>query len=212
MHYAFTSQLNRAFWRHEEPSMSTTTLDKGTLEKDVGAAPAEGKITKEAIAAAERMIGMQLRPEGPYLQDATEDTIRNFCNGIGDLNPLYRDLEVGRLTRHGSMLGHPNFPMAFGWVGRTRWGLPGVHGFYAGNDWELFRHVRPGDRITAIERVVGVEEKQSKFSGRLVLQYVEACYYNQRSELLARALGTCTRHERKAARDTGKYKEINQHE
>ena len=110
------------------------------------------------------------------------------------------------------MLAHPMFPMAFGWLGRTRWGLPGVHGFYAGNDWELFRHVRPGDRISAIERVVGVEEKQSKFSGRLVLQYVEACYYNQRGELLARGLGTCTRHERKAARDAGKYKEIEQHE
>jgi acyl dehydratase len=100
------------------------------------------------------------------------------------------------------------FPMAFGWVGRTRWGLPGVHGFYAGNDWECFRHVRPGDRITAIERVVGVEEKESQFSGRLVLQYVEASYYNQRSELVARTLGTCTRHERKAARDAGKYKDI----
>ena len=50
-------------------------------EKEVGAAPAEGKITADAIKAAENMIGMQLRPEGPYLQDATEDTIRNFCNG-----------------------------------------------------------------------------------------------------------------------------------
>ena len=100
----------------------------------------------------------------------------NFGNGIGDLNPLYRDLESGRLTRHGSMLAHPNFPMAFGWVGRTRWGLRGVHGFYAGNDWELFRHVRPGDRISAIERVVGVEVKESQFSGTLVIQYVEETY------------------------------------
>ena len=187
--------------------MSTTELDA-----DVGAAPAEGKITPEAIKAAENMIGMQLRPEGPYLQDATEDTIRNFCNGIGDLNPLYRDLETGRLTRHGTMLAHPNFPMAFGWVGRTRWGLPGVHGFYAGNDWECYRHVRPGDRITAIERVVGVDVKESQFSGTLVLQYVEATYANQRGEIVARALGTCTRHERKAARDAGKYDGIKQSE
>lgn len=187
--------------------MSTTVK-----AKDVGGAPAEGKITDEAIAAARDMIGLQLRPEGPYLQDATEDTIRNFCNGIGDLNPLYRDLEHGRLSRHGSMLAHPMFPMAFGWVGRTRWGLSGVHGFYAGNDWEIFRHIRPGDRITAIERVVGVEEKESKFSGRLVLQYVEASYSNQRGELVARTLGTCTRHERKAARDAGKYSDIKTHE
>jgi len=181
-------------------------------QSGVGDAPAEGRITDEAVAAAKSMIGLHLRPEGPYLQDATADTLRNWCNGIGDLNPLYRDRSYGAATRYGEMIAHPMFPMAFGWLGRTRWGLPGVHGFYAGNDWELFRHVRPGDRITAIERVVGVEEKESKFSGRLVLQYVEACYYNQRSELVARALGTCTRHERKAARDAGKYKEIVQHE
>lgn len=179
---------------------------------EVGNAPAEGRITDEAIAAAKAMIGLQLRPEGPYLQDATADTLRNWCNGIGDMNPLYREHGYGPGTRYGTMVAHPMFPMAFGWLGRTRWGLPGVHGFYAGNDWELFRHVRPGDRISAVERVVGVEVKESKFSGRLVLQYVEACYFNQRSELVARALGTCTRHERKAARDAGKYKEITQHE
>ena len=58
----------------------------------------------------------------------------------------------------------------------------------------------------------GVEVKESKFSGRLVLQYVEASYSNQRGELVARALGTCTRHERKAARDAGKYKDIKTYE
>jgi acyl dehydratase len=179
-----------------------------STETGIGNAPEEGKITDQAIADARAMIGLHLRPEGPYLQDATIDTLRNFCNGIGDLNPLYRDTERGRLSRYGSMLAHPMFPMAFGWVGRSRWGLPGVHGFYVGNDWDLFRHIRPGDRISAIERVVGVEEKESKFSRRLVMQYVEASYFNQRGELVARALGTCTRHERKAAKEAGKYKDI----
>jgi acyl dehydratase len=181
-------------------------------DKDMKEAPAEGRITDEAVAAAKNMVGLQLRPEGPYLQDATLDTLRNFCNGIGDLNPLYRDAEYGRTSRYGTVIAHPMFPMAFGWIGRTRWGLPGVHGFYAGNDWELFRHIRPGDRITAIERVVGVDEKQSKFSGRLVIQYVEAEFANQRDELIARVLGWCTRHERQAARDKGKYKEVRKHE
>lgn len=183
-----------------------------TAQSPVGTAPAEGRITDEAIDAARDMIGLQLRPEGPYLQDATADTLRNWCNAIGDLNPLYREAGYGHESRYGGMVAHPNFPMAYGWIGRTRWGLPGVHGFYAGNDWEFFRHIRPGDRLTAIERVVGVEVKESKFSGRLVLQYVEACYYNQRGELVAKGLGTCTRHERKAARDAGKYKEIEQHQ
>ena len=179
-----------------------------TREAEIDGRPAEGVITDEAVAEARKMIGVHLRPEGPYLQDATADTLRNFCNGIGDLNPLYRELEYARLSRHAGLLAHPMFPMAFGWVGRTRWGLPGVHGFYAGNDWELFRHLRPGDRVSAIERVVGVEEKHSKFSGRLVMQYVEATYMNQRGELLARALGWCTRHERRAAREAGKYRDV----
>ena len=58
------------------------------------------------------MIGLHLRPEGPYLQDATADTLRNWCNGIGDLNPLYRDVGYGANTRYGTMLGHPMYPMA----------------------------------------------------------------------------------------------------
>jgi acyl dehydratase len=175
-------------------------------------APTQGKITDEAVAAAKAMIGMRLRPEGPYLQDVTTDTIRNFCNGIGDLNPLYRDAEYGRNSRYASVIAPPMFPMAYGWLGRTRWGLPGVHGFYAGNDWELFRNLRPGDRISAEERVVAVEEKQSEFSGRLVIQYVEAHFVNQHDDLVARVLGWCTRHERQAAREKGKYKDITKHD
>ncbi|MGM7697797.1 FAS1-like dehydratase domain-containing protein [Microbacterium sp. A84] len=186
-------------------STSTTEIDH---EAAVGTAPKEGVITEQGIEDARSMIGLQLRPEGPYLRDASPDTIMNFSNGIGDLNPLYRDSEHGRNSRYGTAVAHPMFPMAYGWIGRTRWGLPGVHGFYAGNDWELFRHIRPGDTINAIERVVGVDVKQSKFSGTLVLQYVEGTYYNQRGEMVARALGTCTRHERKAARDAGKYADI----
>lgn len=174
----------------------------------IGNAPQEGRITDEGITEARRMIGTVLRPEGPYLQDATADTLRNWCNGIGDLNPLYREAEYGRTTRFASQIAHPLFPMAYGWIGRTRWGLPGVHGFGAGNDWELYRVVRPGDRIGCVERVVGVEEKASRFSGRMVMQYVEATFLNQRDEIVARALGWCARHERKAAREKGKYADV----
>lgn len=183
-----------------------------TTELRIDRTPAEAQITDEAIAQARQLIGVYLRPEGPYLQDATIDTLRNFSNGIGDVNPLYRDAEHGRRSRYGSMIAHPMFPYAFGWPGRTRWGLPGVHGFYAGNDWEFFRNVRPGDRINCLERVVGLEEKQSRFSRRLVMQYVEASFTNQRDELVARVLGWCTRHERRAARETGKYKDVTAHE
>lgn len=181
-------------------------------DSEVDSNLAEGRITDASFAAARAMIGTILRPEGPYLQDATPDTLRNFCNGIGDVNDIYRDEEYGRATRFGTMVGHPMFPYAYGWPGRTRWGFPGVHGFYAGNDWEFFRPVRPGDRISCIERVLDVVEKKGKFSGRLAIQYVEATFLNQRSEVLARVLGWCTRHERAASRESGKYSEVKTYE
>src|SRR5438128_6288157 len=121
--------------------MSNEQSDVAKTEK-IGTAPSEGLITDQAIEQARGMLGTILRPEGPYLQDVTVDTIRNFCNGVGDLNPLYRDAEYGRNSRYANVIAPPMFPMAYGWLGRTRWGFPGVHGFYAGNDWELFRNLR----------------------------------------------------------------------
>jgi len=170
--------------------------------------PAEARITEESLAAARAMVGSYLRPEGPFIQDLTYDTMRNYCNGIGDLNPLFRDMEAARRSRHSVLVGHPTIPMAYGYIGRTRWGFPGVHGFFAGNDWEFFRTWRLGDRMNCVERVVGVEEKKSTLSGRLVIQYVEANFINQRDELMARVLGWCTRHERRAARSSGKHESI----
>jgi len=174
--------------------------------------PPEGRITDEAMAAAKAMIGSILRPEGPFIQDVTVDTIRNYCNGIGDLNPLFRDAEYGRRSRYASLVAHPTMPMAYGYIGRTRWGFSGVHGFFAGNDWEFFRTWRPGDKMNCIERVVGVVEKSSKLSGRMVLQYTEALFLNQNDDLIAKTLGWCTRHERRASRESGKHEGVKTHQ
>ena len=170
--------------------------------------PPEAKITPESIAAARAMIGNILRPEGPYIQDVSVDSIKNFCNGTGDLNPLFRDLEYGRRSRWASLIGPPVLPMIYGYIGRSRWGFSGVHGFFAGNDWEFFRAWRPGDRINCIERVVGVEEKESKLSGLMILQYTEGLFLDQQDRLMARVLGWCTRHERRAARESGKSRAV----
>ena len=69
--------------------------------KEIGASAAEGKITDEALGAARAMIGVKLRPE-QFLRDASMDTITHFSNGIGELNPLYRDVEYARWTRFGA--------------------------------------------------------------------------------------------------------------
>ena len=164
-------------------------------------------ITDEAVAKARAMIGTRLRTE-QYIRDASLGALISFVNGIGDTNPLFRDQEYTAYTKYGSVIGHPCALYMRHWSGRTRWGLPGVHGFFAGNDWEFFRALRPGDAINCAERVVDVQEKESRYSGKLVIQYMEAIYTNQRDEVLARVIGWCTRHQRKASRELGKYADV----
>jgi acyl dehydratase len=171
---------------------------------------AEGRITDEAMAAARALIGCKLRPE-QYLRDASADSLIIFANGIGDLNPLFRDQEYARWTRFGGVIAHPCFPWTHHWPGRSYWGLPGVHGFGVAIDCEFYRNVRPGDRVNIWNRVLDIREKPSKFSGRMAMQYLDSTYTNQRDEVLCRALGLTARHERKASREKGKYKEIKTH-
>lgn len=170
----------------------------------------EGLITPEALAAARAMIGLKLRPE-QYLRDASVDTITNFSNGIGDLNPLFRDQEYARWTRFGGLVAHPCFPWVHHWPGRSYWGLPGVHGFGVAIDCEFYRNVRPGDRINIWNRVIDVQEKELRFSGKMAMQYLESTYTNQRDEILCRALSYTARHERKASREKNKYKDVVSH-
>ena len=164
-------------------------------------------ISQESIDKAKAMIGMRLRTE-QFTRDASLGALINFANGIGDANPLFRDLEYGAYSKYGSVIGHPCAPYMRHWSGRTRWGLPGVHGFFAGNDWEFFRVLRPGDAVNCVERVLDVQEKQSRYSATLVIQYVETIYTNQRDETLARVVGWCTRHQRRASRESGKYADV----
>ncbi|MCC7487475.1 MAG: MaoC family dehydratase N-terminal domain-containing protein [Burkholderiales bacterium] len=171
---------------------------------------AEGTITPEALAAARALIGRKLRPE-QYLRDASVDSLTIFANGIGDLNPLFRDVEYARFTRFGGLIAHPCFPWTHHWPGRSYWGLAGVHGFGVAIDCEFYRNLRPGDRTSIWNRVLDVREKESRFSGRMVMQYLESTYVNQRDEVLCRALGLTARHERRASRERGKYREVKTH-
>ena len=56
--------------------------------------------------------------------------------------------------------------------------------------------------------MLDVQEKHSEYSGTLVIQFVETIYTNQRDEMIARVVGWCTRHQRRASREQGKYSEV----
>ena len=168
-----------------------------------------GKITDEGVRRLRGRIGTFNRPTqygvGLFNECASRDAIRHFCQGIGDHNPLYQDEEYALHTRYGAIIAPPAFLYSVYWCSGRTGGLPGVHGFHAGNDWEWYRPIFLGDRISVQEQFTGLEEKESRFAGRTLIQSSVCHYYNQRAEVIARCKGWQVRAERAAAREHRKY-------
>ena len=169
----------------------------------------EGQITEEALERLRSRLGSYNRPSfyglGPLHEEATRDSIRHFVRGIGDPNPLWVDAEYAASTRWGGIIAPPMFLYSVYWTSGRTGGLPGVHGFHAGNDWVWHHPIMLGDRITVQEQFTGLEERQGEFAGRTMIQSSISTYRNQRGEVIAECKGWQFRAERRAARERGKY-------
>lgn len=174
-------------------------MEKGVL--------AEGTITGESLKEWENRVGLNLRVSNIFNQMVSPEAIRNYVNGIGDNNPLYRDENYAAKTRYKKLVAPPNwlysvFPT---WVLQ---GLPGIHAFHSGNDWMFYKPVFMGDTITAECKFTGFDVKPSKFAGKTVFEYQRSNFYNQKKELVASTDLWLIRAERQTARKTGKYASI----
>jgi acyl dehydratase len=87
-------------------------------------------------------------------------------------------------------------------------GLPGVHGIHAGSDWFFYRPVLVNDQIRPECIFTGFDEKPSTFADKLIMEYQEATYNNQRGELVGKAKSWVVRVERRASRNKRKYLSI----
>jgi acyl dehydratase len=122
-------------------------------------------------------------------RECTEDGIRIFVNGEGDLNPLYRDMEYAKNTKYKCMIAPPNYlytityaqsPLDHGPM------IPEIAGYYSGCEREWFKPVCVGDKFTY--RVMcpsDNKEMTSKWAGRKLLSYEQCDYYRQGGDLVA---------------------------
>jgi acyl dehydratase len=165
----------------------------------------DGLITAEALDELRKRVGIKLRisPERIGNEFVTKEAIKYFANGVGDPNPLWRDEEYAKKTYYGGIVAPPSWFYSVG--GSVQHGLRGVHGFHAGDQWEFFKPLFVGDRIRVESMFSGFDEKTSSFARKMVIQYDEVSYYNQRDELIAKVNGSVIRVERKASREQQKY-------
>jgi len=168
-----------------------------------------GSINDEMIARSRSRIGQVWRPTEPYFNvAAVKDTIRHFVNGVGDVNPLFRDHNYAKKTKYGRLVAPPCFLYSVYWPSGGGSFMPGIHAWHSGNEWEWFRPILEGDEFTFEVTLKDVVEKKSRMAGRIFIGYDETVYRNQRGEVAAKAIGWAVLAGRAESGKTGKYSDI----
>lgn len=133
-----------------------------------------------------------------------ERDIVRYALAIGDPDPMYYDVEAARRA------GHRGIPAPIGYVywcahpwclaispermqsdglpsssDPLRLPLPVQRVVRGGDEYEFFRRLYAGDRVTLRRRVADVYEREGR-SGQMVFVIEECTYTNDRNELVAK--------------------------
>ena len=151
----------------------------------------------DLVARLKATIGKEVVYQAP---DAIgRPAFRKYALAIGDFNPVYTDGEFAKAHGLSDVMAPPTLICdTWQYVESDideRGGLVAFEvgldqgGLRAGNDYEFFQPLHPGDVVTAKRKTKDVYQKTGR-TGILVFQEIETSYYNQRGELLATNLET----------------------
>ena len=163
-------------------------------------------ITEEALERLRQRVGVPVSRRHPHVQLASHDAIRHFAHGMGDANPLWTHPEYAATTRYGSVIAPPCMLYAMDDICSGQFGgLAGIHNMFAGTRFEWFQPIHAGDTITAVSALHALEEKQSAFARRTILQSYDSTFTNQEGVVVAKTRAFGVRAERDTAKRQGKY-------
>lgn len=168
----------------------------------------EARITDDMIAEMRSKIGLKLRIDHSINnEEATRLAIIKFVSGIGDPNPLWSDAEYAKNTRYGGIAAPPSWVISV--FSGIQFGWRGLAGFHNASYLEFYKPVMLNDKITPECVFTGFEgPKPSQFAERMVMDWYETSYHNQRNELVARSKMSIIRVDRGKAKEKGKYSAI----
>lgn len=160
----------------------------------------QAKITEAGIQGLRDKIGKPLRPRTIYNKTSGYDSVKHFCIGIGDDNPLWIDEEHGRKSALGTNLAPPSFYYSITMT-VVQLGLAGVHGFQVGTNWHFFRPVLHDQRISLKTWIDDVKEQPSNMAGRKLAVYFSTVFFDEQNDVLAHARSLTFRMERGETRE-----------
>jgi acyl dehydratase len=158
---------------------------------------ATGKFTDKMLDDMRALIGMELRTEASINNEyATRMAILRFCEGIGDDNPLFTDVQYAASGPYGTQIAPPSF--IFACMGSVQVGWRGLGGFHCETKMEFNHPIRVGDKIEASVTFDGFDgpTADSNFGGRRIKDYLRQEYHNQNGDLVSTFICSRMRFER----------------
>ncbi|MDE0824047.1 MAG: MaoC family dehydratase N-terminal domain-containing protein [Dehalococcoidia bacterium] len=147
----------------------------------------------DLLDTLKKTVGQEVVFQAP--EEIGRSAFRQYALAIGDFNPMYSDPEFAQSHGLRNVMAPPtlicdtwqyidgDMDDRGGLIGRGALGE--LNGLRAGNEYEFFQPIHSDDVITARWTVKDIYERTGR-SGSLIFQVVEANFYNQREELLAR--------------------------
>ena len=166
----------------------------------------QGKITEEALKKFQERVGIQLRIDRQN-ELASRESILAWIRGIGDTNPLWRDEEYAAKSCYGKLAAPPSWLYSV-FITYVQQGALETFSLGSSSPWEFYKPILVGDVIKPVCTFIGFDEKPSKFAGKMIMEYQDSKYYNQKDELIAKTGSWLVRVERAATAKTGKYSKI----
>ncbi len=156
-----------------------------------------GESVEEIYEEAKKLIGVETEwLPGRY--PVEYDPIRRHCHMVDDDNPLFLDPDYARKTKYGEVLCPPFMINIFGYdsVGINPWPLrerpslppiptPGARRINLTTEWEFFKPVKVGDRLSCKLRIADVYIKPVRLDPKCFWLVTERIFANQNGETVA---------------------------
>lgn len=133
------------------------------------------------------------REYAPVTWEVERGKIAEMAKAIGDPNPIYLDREAAVKQGYRDTPAPPTFltvPMM--WSSSmpaviTDLNINFMMVLHGEEEYEYYREIYPGDKLTGAPKVVSIEEKTSKSGRKMDMVTIEIVYTDEKGEKVARS-------------------------
>ena len=128
----------------------------------------------------------------PWNYEVTSTGIRAFARGVGYTDPVYFDVAAAQAAGYRNLpapptyvgipvfipgISHPVFSTPAKGLPEVKHGLAGL--LDGGSETEYLETVCAGDTLTAVTKIAGLEVRESRSLGKMLIVTIESTYTNQ---------------------------------